>query len=69
MEWFDHVYALPWTVSLVYRGLRVTADYSYIMYLFRMKYKGVHTIVDAAMLMGGPIAREVATVLFLLTWM
>lgn len=39
------------------------------MYQFRMKYRGIHNIVDAAMLMGGPIAREVAAVLFLLTWM
>jgi hypothetical protein len=39
------------------------------MFQFRMEYRGVHNIVDAAMLMGGPIAREVVTVLFLLTWM
>jgi hypothetical protein len=38
------------------------------MYQFRMKYKGVHNIVDAAMLMGGPVAREVTSFLFLLTW-
>lgn len=45
------------------------SDYAYVMYQFRTRYKGVHNIVDAAMLMGGPIAREVTTVLFLLTWM
>lgn len=45
------------------------SDYAYVMYQFRMRYRGVHNIVDAAMLMGGPIAREVTAVLFLLTWM
>lgn len=44
-------------------------DYSYVMFQFRMKYRGIHNIVDAAMLIGGPIAREVTTILFLLTWM
>lgn len=39
------------------------------MYAFRMRYSGVHNIADAAGLMGGPIAREVAGGLFLLTWM
>ena len=39
------------------------------MYQFRMQHRGVHNIVDAAMLMGGPVARETASVLFLLTWM
>ena len=43
-------------------------DYAYIMYLFRMKYRGVHNIADATALMGGPIAREIAGGLFLLTW-
>lgn len=43
-------------------------DYAFVMYLFRMKYKGIHNIVDAAMLMGGPIAREATGALFLLTW-
>lgn len=38
------------------------------MYLFRSKYKGIHNIADAAALMGGPIAREVAGGIFLLTW-
>ncbi|KEF54366.1 uncharacterized protein A1O9_09532 [Exophiala aquamarina CBS 119918] len=46
----------------------LTMYYSYVMYQFRMKYRGVHNIVDAAMLVGGPIAREVTSVLFLLTW-
>ena len=44
-------------------------DYSYVMYQFRMKHRGIHNIVDAAMLMGGPIAREITSILFLLTWM
>lgn len=39
------------------------------MFLFRMRYRKVHNIADAAHVMGGPIAREVAGVLFLLTWM
>ncbi|KAJ0302606.1 hypothetical protein COL516b_007144 [Colletotrichum fioriniae] len=34
-----------------------------------MRYAGVHSIADAAALMGGPIAREIAGGLFLLTWM
>lgn len=44
------------------------ADYAYVMYAFRMRYPGVHNIADAAALMGGPVAREVAGGLFLLTW-
>ncbi len=43
-------------------------DYAYIMYVFRMKYRGVHNIADAAAVVGGPIAREIAGGLFLLTW-
>lgn len=43
-------------------------DYAYIMYAFRMKYRGVHNIADAAAVMGGPVAREIAGGLFLLTW-
>lgn len=39
------------------------------MYAFRMRYPGVHNIADAAGLVGGPIARELASALFLLTWM
>ncbi|KAK5058751.1 hypothetical protein LTR84_011015 [Exophiala bonariae] len=46
----------------------MTMYYAYVMYQFRTRYKGVHNIVDAATLMGGPIAREITTVLFLLTW-
>ncbi|KAJ9628443.1 hypothetical protein H2204_009280 [Knufia peltigerae] len=46
----------------------LTMYYAFVMYLFRMKYKGIHNIVDAAMLMGGPIAREATGALFLLTW-
>ena len=44
-------------------------DYAYIMYAFRMRYRGVHSIADAASVIGGPIAREIAGALFLLTWM
>lgn len=50
-------------------GDETQTDYAYIMYLFRMKYAGVHNIADAAGLMGGPIARELAGAIFLLTWM
>lgn len=46
----------------------MTMYYAHVMFQFRMEFRGVHNIVDASMLMGGPIAREVATVLFLLTW-
>ncbi|KAL6247140.1 hypothetical protein RBB50_005483 [Rhinocladiella similis] len=46
----------------------LTMYYAFVMYQFRMKYKGIHNIVDAAMLMGGPIAREATGALFLLTW-
>ncbi|OAG37943.1 hypothetical protein AYO21_07793 [Fonsecaea monophora] len=46
----------------------MTTYYAYIMYLFRMRYRGVHNIADGAAVMGGPIAREVAGGLFLLTW-
>lgn len=49
--------------------LQIEIDYAYIMYVFRMQYAGVHNIADAAGLMGGPIAREVAGGIFLLTWM
>jgi hypothetical protein len=38
------------------------------MYSFRMKYRAVHTIADAAAILGGPVARELAGFLFLLTW-
>ena len=44
-------------------------DYAYIMYAFRMRNPGVHNIADAAEVLGGPIARDVAGALFLLTWM
>ncbi|OAL20297.1 hypothetical protein AYO22_09009 [Fonsecaea multimorphosa] len=46
----------------------LTTYYAYVMFLFRMKYRGVHNIADAAAIMGGPVAREVAGGLFLLTW-
>ncbi|KAJ0383759.1 hypothetical protein COL922a_009790 [Colletotrichum nupharicola] len=46
----------------------VLTNYAYVMYAFRMRYPGVHNIADAAALMGGPVAREVAGGLFLLTW-
>jgi hypothetical protein len=39
------------------------------MYVFRMQNAGVHNIADAVGLMGGPIAREAAGGIFLLTWM
>jgi hypothetical protein len=40
-----------------------------VTYQFRMRFPGVHNIVDGAMVMGGPIAREITSALFLLTWM
>ncbi|CZR62156.1 related to neutral amino acid permease [Phialocephala subalpina] len=57
----------PGVILLVCWG-SMTTYYAYIMYLFRMKHRGVHNIADAAAVMGGPIAREVAGGLFLLTW-
>ncbi|KAL6399453.1 putative neutral amino acid permease protein [Ilyonectria robusta] len=57
----------PGIILLVCWG-SMTTYYAYIMYAFRMKYRGVHNIADAAAVMGGPIAREVAGGLFLLTW-
>ncbi|CAM1508651.1 Fc.00g054990.m01.CDS01 [Cosmosporella sp. VM-42] len=57
----------PGIILLICWGA-MTTYYAYIMYAFRMKYRGVHNIADAAEVMGGPIAREVAGGLFLLTW-
>ncbi|KAH8173717.1 transmembrane amino acid transporter protein [Sarocladium implicatum] len=57
----------PGVVLLLFWGA-LTTYYAYIMYVFRMKYAGVHNIADAAGLMGGPIARELAGAIFLLTW-
>lgn len=51
------------------KQLIMRVDYAYIMYAFRMRHSGVHNIADAAAVLGGPIAREVAGGLFLLTWM
>ncbi|KAI8287301.1 hypothetical protein K4K60_012648 [Colletotrichum sp. SAR11_57] len=57
----------PGIILLVSWGT-LTTYYAYVMYAFRMRYPGVHNIADAAALMGGPVAREVAGGLFLLTW-
>ncbi|KAJ4248418.1 hypothetical protein NW762_012755 [Fusarium torreyae] len=57
----------PGIILLVCWG-SLTTYYAYIMYAFRMKYPGVHNIADAAAVVGGPIAREIAGALFLLTW-
>ncbi|KAF4119480.1 Transmembrane amino acid transporter protein [Geosmithia morbida] len=46
----------------------ITTYYAYIMYIFRMQHASVHNIADAAAVMGGPIAREITSSLFLLTW-
>lgn len=46
----------------------ITTYYAYVMYIFRMRHPGVHNIADAAFLLGGPIAREIASLIFLLTW-
>ncbi|SPO01220.1 related to neutral amino acid permease [Cephalotrichum gorgonifer] len=58
------VLAIPSAFSIVGYG----PDYTYVMYAFRMRNPGVHNIADAAAVLGGPIAREVAGALFLLTW-
>ncbi|KAL2201782.1 hypothetical protein CC79DRAFT_1281382 [Sarocladium strictum] len=57
----------PGIILLIFWGA-LTTYYAYIMYVFRMQYAGVHNIADAAGLMGGPIAREIAGAIFLLTW-
>ncbi|KAJ3546898.1 hypothetical protein NM208_g1784 [Fusarium decemcellulare] len=57
----------PGIILLVAWG-SLTTYYAYVMYVFRMKYPGVHNIADAAAVIGGPIAREIAGILFLLTW-
>ncbi|KAH8200345.1 hypothetical protein TruAng_005498 [Truncatella angustata] len=71
------VLAIPSAFSVVGYGPGVilllcwsalTTYYAYVMYIFRMRYPGVHNIADAAGVIGGPIAREVAGALFLLTW-
>ncbi|KAF2798708.1 hypothetical protein K505DRAFT_333221 [Melanomma pulvis-pyrius CBS 109.77] len=71
------VLAIPFALNVVGYGPGIillicwgsmTTYYAYIMYQFRMRYKGVHTIADAAAVMGGPVAREIAGGLFLLTW-
>ncbi|KPM38683.1 hypothetical protein AK830_g7883 [Neonectria ditissima] len=71
------VLAIPFAFSVVGYGPGIillicwgamTTYYAYIMYAFRMKYRGVHNIADAAAVMGGPVAREIAGALFLLTW-
>ncbi|KAI5922372.1 transmembrane amino acid transporter protein-domain-containing protein [Camillea tinctor] len=71
------VLAIPFALDIVGYGPGIvllicwgclSTYYAYIMYAFRMKYRGVHNIADAAEIIGGPIAREVAGGLFLLTW-
>ncbi|KAJ4293365.1 hypothetical protein N0V90_008647 [Kalmusia sp. IMI 367209] len=57
----------PGVVLIICWGA-MTTYYAYIMYQFRSRYRGVHNIADAAAVMGGPIAREIAGGLFLLTW-
>ena len=81
MGCFDDVYErMPITLTLYPHLSHTTStlafgsvtnqlsDYAYVMYAFRMKYPGVHNIADAAAIIGGPIAREIAGILFLLTW-
>ncbi|KAL6850718.1 hypothetical protein ACO1O0_007843 [Amphichorda felina] len=71
------VLAIPSAFSIVGYGPGIvllaawgalTTYYAYIMYAFRMRNPGVHNIADAADVLGGPIARDVAGALFLLTW-
>jgi hypothetical protein len=38
------------------------------MYVFRMRYAGIHNIADAAGMVGGPALREVAGALFIIAW-
>ncbi|KAH7137518.1 transmembrane amino acid transporter protein-domain-containing protein [Dactylonectria estremocensis] len=57
----------PGIILLICWG-SMTTYYAYVMYAFRMKYRGVHNIADAVDVMGGSVAREVAGALFLLTW-
>ncbi|KAH8667053.1 transmembrane amino acid transporter protein-domain-containing protein [Xylariales sp. PMI_506] len=57
----------PGIILLICWGA-MTTYYAYVMYAFRMRYRGVHNIADAAREMGGPIAFEVVGGLFLLTW-
>ncbi|KAK6087032.1 neutral amino acid transporter [Seiridium cupressi] len=71
------VLAIPSAFSVVGYGPGVillacwgalTTYYAYIMYEFRTKYPRVHNIADAAGILGGPVARELAGAIFLLTW-
>ncbi|KAF4471294.1 neutral amino acid permease [Fusarium albosuccineum] len=57
----------PGIILLVAWG-SLTTYYAYVMYVFRMKHPGVHNIADAAAVIGGSILREIAGILFLLTW-
>ncbi|WWC63883.1 uncharacterized protein I303_106488 [Kwoniella dejecticola CBS 10117] len=58
---------VPGVILLVVWGVLFTY-YAYVMYQFRMKIPGIHSIADAAHVMGGSIARDVTGGLFLLTW-
>ncbi|KAL9941637.1 hypothetical protein D7B24_003687 [Verticillium nonalfalfae] len=71
------VLAIPATFSVLgyVPGLLVllgfgalTTYYAYIMYVFRMRYAGIHNIADAAGMVGGPVLREVAGALFIVAW-
>ncbi|KAL2212796.1 neutral amino acid transporter [Sarocladium strictum] len=46
----------------------MTTYYAYIMYVFRMRYAGIHNIADAAAMVGGPILREIACACFIVAW-
>ncbi|RBQ66231.1 hypothetical protein VDGD_21672 [Verticillium dahliae] len=46
----------------------LTTYYAYIMYVFGMRYAGIHNIADAAGIVGGPVLREVAGALFIVAW-
>ncbi|WVQ85847.1 hypothetical protein IAT38_008015 [Cryptococcus sp. DSM 104549] len=58
---------VPGIILLIVWGV-ITTYYAYVSYQFRMKYSGVHNIADGAMIIGGPILREIVGGLFLLTW-
>ncbi|KAJ5385737.1 transmembrane amino acid transporter protein-domain-containing protein [Penicillium cosmopolitanum] len=64
---FQVVGYAPGIILLIFWGALATY-YAHIMFRFRMRYHGVHSIADAAGIMGGPIARDITAGLFLLTW-
>ncbi|WWC59839.1 uncharacterized protein I303_102401 [Kwoniella dejecticola CBS 10117] len=62
---------VPGTLLIIGWGL-MCVWYAYIMYQFRFRFAGVHTIADAMFIIGGPrygpAFRELTGALFLLCW-